>query len=186
MEGEQVQQRFLACDSRSRFSSDVAVAAPLAPPVDEVPMAPLRAEEEPHRCPCRLPDRTVKRVFPWTRSSSCETPVPPDRGFCRFSGVRRSRPFCIPIVPPHLATQRSYALHTHAREVPLLDVPRIPARNLRGADPWLTRFLFREFPELTPARRVGAFHSGGRPARQNTPVPFPKGTPESMDRFLFP
>jgi hypothetical protein len=38
---------------------------------------PQGAEAEPHRCPCRLSDRTVKRVFPWTRSSSCETPVSP-------------------------------------------------------------------------------------------------------------
>lgn len=37
--------------------------------------------------------RTVKRVFPWTRSSSCETPVSPDRGFCRFRNDRRSPPY---------------------------------------------------------------------------------------------
>jgi len=69
----------------------------------------------------------------------------------------------------------SSALHTDAREVPLLDVPRIPARNLRRADPWSTRFLFRELPELTPARRVGAFHpEADRPAK-TPPCPSPKG-----------
>src|ERR1700730_16071165 len=40
---ERVQQRFLGYDSRSRFSSDVAVAASSAPPVGVVPMAALQA-----------------------------------------------------------------------------------------------------------------------------------------------
>jgi hypothetical protein len=39
---------------------------------------------------------------------------------------------------------------------------------------WQHRKVVENSPSLTAARRVGAFHSGGRPARQNTPVPFPK------------
>ena len=68
-------------------------SAPLAPPVSKVPMGPRGVEAEPHRCPWRLPIRTVKRVFPWTRSSSCETPVSPTGVSLRFSDARRSPPY---------------------------------------------------------------------------------------------
>jgi hypothetical protein len=58
----------------------------------------------------------------------------PHRGFFASASLAGRLHICIPIVPTHLATQRSWALDTHAREVSLFDVPRIPALNLRRAE----------------------------------------------------
>src|SRR5260370_42637269 len=61
----------------------------------------------------------------------------PPTGVSAVSGVFGGLDqICIPSVPPRALT--------HVREVPLFNVPLIPARNLRPADPRSTRFLFQE------------------------------------------
>jgi hypothetical protein len=121
--------------------------------------------------------RTVKRVFPWTRSSSCETPVSPTGVF---------------VVSATLAGHRLQAAGKGSARSDMCSIGAFRSRTRVIAFP----IRIRRFGAGTNISRDAGSGAGGsgyfsnlggsgrdRPAK-TPPLPFPKGTPKEMDRFL--
>jgi hypothetical protein len=64
------------------------------------------------------------------------------------------------------------------------DVPQDPAPHPGVASDFATRAVNLWHDPVTAASRGALVYARRRPARQNTPVPFPNGTPESMERSV--
>jgi hypothetical protein len=64
------------------------------------------------------------------------------------------------------------------------DVPQALSCIPGVASDFATRAVNLWHDPVTAASRGALVYAGRRPARQNTPVPFPNGTPESMERSV--
>jgi hypothetical protein len=103
-------------------------SATLAPPVSKVPMAPRGVEAGTAPMPV-----AVKRVFPWTRSSSCETPVSPT-GVSAVSATLAGHRH-IGVAAPATETKRSRASQEPSLLLGIIESrpPRSHIRRSQGA-----------------------------------------------------